>query len=287
MPTQKDTIFAKVAVQNKLLSQAKAHACLKAIEQAAADGKKVSMFNVVLHNKLLAREQVLAVERAVDYTLTKSRDRGYANIVIERGLATQEDIDEAIKMQDEFYGKKNQTVSLLEILNNSGKLKREDLVGIMQEEEKRDAAAPPEVSPPSNSAKVTSKGKVKVERAGKCKVAVRTISLSNGRDVTSMELSGALDADGFQELQRIIETAQAKSGDEGKYLVLNMGGVDYMSSAGVGVIVAASRTATTKGGAFKLANPSREVKEVMGLVGLDKELGLLSMDKTLEEIGKA
>ena len=69
--------------------------------------------------------------------------------------------------------------------------------------------------------------------------------------------------------------------------MLNLEGVDYMSSAGVGVIISARRMAESKGGVFRLANLSREVREVMGLVGLGTPLGNPTMEEALKAIEQA
>ena len=37
MPTQEDSVFAKITVHNKLLSQEKINACMKAVEKAAEE----------------------------------------------------------------------------------------------------------------------------------------------------------------------------------------------------------------------------------------------------------
>lgn len=56
------------------------------------------------------------------------------------------------------------------------------------------------------------------------------------------------------------------------YVVVNLKGVDYMSSAGLRAIVKASQTAQTKGSALKLAAVPEEINSVMYTVGLNQKI---------------
>jgi anti-sigma B factor antagonist len=58
--------------------------------------------------------------------------------------------------------------------------------------------------------------------------------------------------------------------DDGKAnLVLDLGGVDYMSSAGLREMVRVLKRVKRTGGDLRIANPSDRVKEVLELAGLD------------------
>lgn len=53
------------------------------------------------------------------------------------------------------------------------------------------------------------------------------------------------------------------------HLVLEMDGADYISSAGLRVLISAQKALKAKGGRLVIAQPSERVKEVMQLAGLD------------------
>jgi anti-anti-sigma factor len=59
---------------------------------------------------------------------------------------------------------------------------------------------------------------------------------------------------------------------EADKLVVNFIGVDYMSSAGIRVVVKASQAAEKNGGALKLAFVPESVKSVMYTVGLNQKV---------------
>lgn len=52
-------------------------------------------------------------------------------------------------------------------------------------------------------------------------------------------------------------------------LVLDLSGVDYMSSAGLRELVNALKRVKRAGGDLRIAQPSRRVREVMEMAGLD------------------
>ena len=59
--------------------------------------------------------------------------------------------------------------------------------------------------------------------------------------------------------------------DEGhKLILLNLHGVSYMDSAGIGELVACHKRATEKSGKLKLLNPSGKVYDLLQLTKLDE-----------------
>lgn len=92
------------------------------------------------------------------------------------------------------------------------------------------------------------------------------ISVQSLKRVDLITVSGRVDSSTAPELEETLEDRM----DEGRYsLVLEMSGVNYLSSAGLRALVAALRTCKKKGGDVRIANPSERVSEVMALAGLD------------------
>jgi anti-sigma B factor antagonist len=70
-----------------------------------------------------------------------------------------------------------------------------------------------------------------------------------------------------------IKLGQAIGGllEEGrKHLVLNLGGVSYMDSAGIGELVACYKRAAEKGATLKLLNPNGKVQDLLILTKLQE-----------------
>jgi len=84
--------------------------------------------------------------------------------------------------------------------------------------------------------------------------------------VEILRLGGTLDAHSFEELQSILETLFS----EGSYnIVLDMADLTYISSAGVGALVAATHEAADHAGHVILVHVQDKVREVLKLLGLD------------------
>ncbi len=64
--------------------------------------------------------------------------------------------------------------------------------------------------------------------------------------------------------------AMDRAADEGRnHIVLDLGGVEYMSSAGLREMVRVLKRVKRSGGDLRIANPSERVREVLELAGLD------------------
>lgn len=93
--------------------------------------------------------------------------------------------------------------------------------------------------------------KVSVKEAGK----VRIIDLKGKITLGSGDL----------ELRKAVQE-QLDAGNTS--IVLNMQGIDYIDSAGLGELVACKKRASAKGGNVKLVMPSESVYKVLSIVSL-------------------
>lgn len=79
-------------------------------------------------------------------------------------------------------------------------------------------------------------------------------------------VTGRIDSSNASEL----EDAFTNITNDGRYnLVLDLSGIDYMSSAGLRAMVAALRECKKHRGDLRLADPSPRMQEVLNLAGLD------------------
>lgn len=92
------------------------------------------------------------------------------------------------------------------------------------------------------------------------------ISVSEMKRVQLFEVNGRVDSMSANELGQALNEAI----DGGRTLiVVDMQGIEYMSSAGLREIVSALKRVHKTGGDIRLANPSERVMEVLELAGLD------------------
>lgn len=92
------------------------------------------------------------------------------------------------------------------------------------------------------------------------------ITLEEFKRVDLITVNGRIDSSNAYEL----EDSFKKLAEDGRYqIVVELSGVDYMSSAGLRALVAALRESKKHRGDVRLANPSARMKEVLDLAGLD------------------
>ncbi|MFC1959973.1 STAS domain-containing protein [Chloroflexota bacterium] len=92
------------------------------------------------------------------------------------------------------------------------------------------------------------------------------ISTSELKRVTLFEVNGRIDSTNATELGEALNAAI----DAGRtHLVVDLSGVDYMSSAGLRELVTALKKVKKGTGDLRLAEPSERVAEVLELAGLD------------------
>jgi anti-sigma B factor antagonist len=92
------------------------------------------------------------------------------------------------------------------------------------------------------------------------------INISEMRRVTMIELSGRIDSSNAEKVGEALN----EQIDAGRHqVVLDLSGVEYMSSAGLRELVSASKKVRGLGGDLRIASPSARVKEVLNLAGLN------------------
>ena len=89
-----------------------------------------------------------------------------------------------------------------------------------------------------------------------------TIQIKRNADVTTVELAGRLDTTTAPALDKTIN----EDIGETKNLVLNLKGLEYISSAGLRVILSAQKK-LQKVGSMKVTNVCEEVMEVFEMTG--------------------
>ncbi len=92
---------------------------------------------------------------------------------------------------------------------------------------------------------------------------------ARGKPVQVLRLAGQLDAHTFPVLQRELEAIARK--DEPR-VVLDCEGLEYVSSAGLGVLKKMTRDFRTKQGDLRLARLPEKIDNVMNLLGFSQVL---------------
>lgn len=102
-----------------------------------------------------------------------------------------------------------------------------------------------------------------------------------------VKLNGSVDSDTYQKLQ---EKLNEIIDDNTKAVILDMGGVDYISSAGIGVVMSTKKFLQQKNANFAMVNLQPQIKKVLDVMKLLPVIDILSdmpeADKYIDQIIK-
>ena len=97
-----------------------------------------------------------------------------------------------------------------------------------------------------------------------------------GFQVKVINVSGFLDAHSFPTLEKALNNVI----DEGYYyLVLNLGGLDYISSAGLGVLIGVAKRVREKNGDLKLSQLPEKIYRIVNILGFSRILDIFNTDE--------
>lgn len=88
-------------------------------------------------------------------------------------------------------------------------------------------------------------------------------------DTTNMKIHGRVDAYWSEHLTKAINAAVAAGA---RYITLNLSRVEYISSAGIRLLISFHKQLRAKGGSLLIHHPSESVNSVLNLTGLDEVL---------------
>ncbi len=113
-----------------------------------------------------------------------------------------------------------------------------------------------------------------------------SISLSesgHGREVSEVRVDGVVDTLTANELEQVIDSLLRR----GRYkIVIDLAGVDYISSAGWGIFISHIKDVRSHEGDIKLAGMVPDVHEIFELLEFDKVLQIFSsVDEAIERFG--
>jgi anti-sigma B factor antagonist len=100
-----------------------------------------------------------------------------------------------------------------------------------------------------------------------------SLSESNQDKVSEVRVDGVIDTTTAGELEQVIDSLLKRDRHR---VVLDLAGVDYISSAGWGIFISHIKEVRANGGDIKLANMIADVYEIYELLEFDKVLKVYS-----------
>ena len=107
------------------------------------------------------------------------------------------------------------------------------------------------------------------------------LSTSQVGDLAVVTVSGEVDLDTASQLgDHALEAVR----DVAPHVVLDLTGVSFMDSTGLKVLLSIQRRAELAGGSFTVVGPSRSVRKILALTGLDQTFAIY---ETVDEASSA
>lgn len=107
-----------------------------------------------------------------------------------------------------------------------------------------------------------------------------TFSKQQSGDITILSIGGTIDTGVAPQLESELKAAIGS----GKKFIGDLAGLDHITSAGIGVLIAIKNELKGKGGDIKLVNVSEKIMKVFALLNLTK---LVQVLPTVEDARKA
>ena len=95
-----------------------------------------------------------------------------------------------------------------------------------------------------------------------------TINVERDFELVTLEVTGRLDTTTAPNLESVINELS----DDTKELIFNMSGVEYISSAGIRVLLGAYKKMNLRQGAMRIEKANDMVREVFEMTGLSQML---------------
>ena len=95
------------------------------------------------------------------------------------------------------------------------------------------------------------------------------VEITQAEKVVTATIEGRLDTVTSPELEKELAPFFAEQGVE---LIMDCTTMEYISSAGLRVVLAAHKTITAKGGCFTIRNINKEVRSVFDMTGFSRIL---------------
>ncbi|MBP9501054.1 MAG: STAS domain-containing protein [Candidatus Promineofilum sp.] len=95
--------------------------------------------------------------------------------------------------------------------------------------------------------------------------SIVTIQVEDLKRVELVKVSGRIDSSNVAQFDNVLKEVAGRKSN----IVLDMSGVDYISSAGLRAMISLLREVKKQRGDVRLAAPSERVVEVLQLAGLD------------------
>jgi anti-anti-sigma factor len=281
----RDDLFIDLALKARLLTAAQVDECRKLSQAAGRTAAAPSLEEVVESKALLSPEQLRLLHIAIQYEELKQEDEALAAYLVRKGFLTDDKVSGFLAAQEVPYREGQPIPRLEDMLIRKGHLNATQMDNILRSWERgatrsRMAAAPASKSAGSGSEpppRNVSPQKLKLLEQGlrqeSLKVSFRKSRVDGDLYAAVLHLAGSLDGHTSYKFDQYLN-AVTEAGFS--HLVLDCGRLEYLSSAGIGILAATIKRCREGKGDMLLCSVEDKMRRVMQIIGL------LSLVKTYD-----
>ncbi|MBV8881132.1 MAG: STAS domain-containing protein [Planctomycetaceae bacterium] len=266
----RDELFIQLALRAKFLTPSQVEDCRKIRDMLAKNSLAPMLPDILAKQEFLSKEQVRILHVATRYEALKHDDDALGEYLVRKGLIEEVKVSACLEAQIDPFVEGAEFPRLEDLLVQRGYFTREQLAGILKARHAAKPAPAPagpasaEPPPRSVSPKLLKQleGGLKLETF---KVSFRKSRIVDDLYAAALFLSGSLDGHTsikFDEYLHAVTTAGFS------HLILDCGRLDYISSAGIGVLAATIKRCRDGKGDIRLCSVEDKMRRVMQIIGL-------------------
>lgn len=198
-------------------------------------------------------------------------DQRVAKILLEAGEVTEEQLRPFREEQERLFQENGIAVSYLSEMVKAEVLAPERVQALRYEVRKEQAEVAPEPSWTRSTEGVDGQGLT---------IAYERVTLDQTFRASFLRLQGQLDHGTAPLLREVFDDLFANHDDASRLIILDLGELTYMSSAGVGEILNARSTVLDRWGDIRFLRAGEAAMEILTLLGVDQ---VLRVCRTLDE----
>ena len=290
----RDELFIELCQNSKLLTAAQIEECRKLQSMLSENGFTLGFSEIVAKKEILNPHQLRLVNVAIRYEEMRQVDVELGDFILRKGFLPIEKLNECLSAQEVPYREGRHFPRLEDLLLQKGHLNSQQLHVILRAweqlgeisqigkpgssprmpkmqpavpppEPKAAAAAPPKPPPvPLFDRKTLESGLL----MDGLKVTVRRSRIKDKESeltVHILELQGSLDGHSSRKLDSYINSL---IDSQAVRLVADCKRLEYISSAGIGVLTGAVKRCRDAKGDLRICSVAEKVNKIMGLVGI-------------------
>lgn len=289
-----DEQFINLALRAKFVTQAQLEEAKKLQAVLGQSGFPLSLPEILVKKEFVNADQARLIRLGLQQEDVRLEDQAFAGFIVRNGFLPEDKVREALTAQEQLYQEGKPFPRLNELLLQKGIISADQLQIIQrarqQLESTKVAMRTAVQAPPSDSKIPTVKStapalpKKKEPVGGQlvegCKVGLRKTTMKDStnqdRTIYFVDIEGVLDGHTFKYFDDFVNSLI----DHGRSsLILNCDKLEYVSSAGIGVLAGAVKRCRDAKGDLRLCGVQDKVKRIINLVGLQSMLRMYDTDR--------